>query len=59
MAGQQPVEDGRERPYVPAIRVLLLRCRKKDVDARDNPRIKSGDGHDGGEMIDLIGTLYK
>jgi len=22
----------------------LLRCRKKDVDARDNPRIKSGDG---------------
>jgi hypothetical protein len=24
---------------------------KKDVDARDNPRIKSGDGHDGGEMI--------
>ena len=21
---------------------------KKDVDARDNPRIKSGDGHDGG-----------
>jgi hypothetical protein len=37
----------------------LLRCRKKDVDARDNPRIKSGDGHDGGEMIDLIGTLYK
>jgi hypothetical protein len=23
MAGQQPVEDGRERPYVPATHVLL------------------------------------
>ena len=23
MAGQQPVEDGRERPYVPAIHVFL------------------------------------
>jgi len=23
MAGQQPVEDGRERPYVPAIHALL------------------------------------
>src|SRR5258708_6564188 len=28
-----------------------LKARKKDVDARDNPRIKSGDGHDGGEVI--------
>src|SRR5260370_40333853 len=27
----------------------LLRLNKKDVDARDDPRIKSGDGHDGGE----------
>jgi hypothetical protein len=35
MAGQQPVEDGRERPYVPAIRVSPLRHGKKDVDARD------------------------
>src|SRR5262245_44393194 len=34
---------------VPAIHVLLV-C-KKDVDARDNPRIKSGDGHDGEEAI--------
>jgi len=33
---------------VPAIHVLLLSRRQKDVDARDNPRIKSGDGHDGG-----------
>jgi hypothetical protein len=24
---------------------------KKDVDARDNPGIKSRDGHDGGEAI--------
>jgi hypothetical protein len=24
-----------------------LKARKKDVDARDNPRIKSGDGYDG------------
>src|SRR5215471_20611278 len=30
---------------------FLLMARKKDVDARDNPRIKSGDGHDGGEAI--------
>ena len=37
----------------------LLSCRKKDVDARDNPRIKSGDGHDGGEVTDLIGTRSK
>jgi hypothetical protein len=29
----------------------LLSCRKKGVDARDNPRIKSGDGHDGEEAI--------
>jgi hypothetical protein len=29
---------------VPAIPVFL--ARKKEVDARDNPRIKSGDGHD-------------
>ena len=34
---------------VPAIHILL--ARKKDVDARDNPRIKSGDGHDGEEAI--------
>ena len=26
------------------------------MDARDNPRIKSGDGHDGGEMTRFIGT---
>jgi hypothetical protein len=32
---------------VPAIYVFL---HKKDVDARDNPRIKSGDGHDAGEV---------
>ena len=36
---------------VPAIYVLRLNVRKKDVDARDNPRIKSGDGHDAGEVI--------
>jgi hypothetical protein len=36
MAGQQPVEDGRERPYVPAIHVLLPEHRKKDVDARED-----------------------
>jgi hypothetical protein len=26
------------------------------MDARDNPRIKSGDGHDAGEVVDQIGT---
>jgi hypothetical protein len=36
---------------VPAIHALLLKLSKKDVDARDNPRIKSVDGHDGGEAI--------
>jgi hypothetical protein len=34
---------------VPAIQVLRLKARY--ADARDNPRIKSGDGHDGGELI--------
>jgi gluconolactonase len=29
----------------------LLSGSKKDVDARDNPRIKYGDGHDAGEVI--------
>ena len=43
------------RPYnvmaglVPAIHVFLA-FRQKDVDARDNPRIESGDGHDGHQM---------
>jgi hypothetical protein len=36
---------------VPAIHVFLAESRKKDVDARDNPRIKSGDGHDAEEAI--------
>jgi len=35
MAGQKPVEDGRERPYVPATHALLVDARNKDVDARD------------------------
>jgi len=44
-----------------------LKARKKGVDARDNPRIKSGDGHDARVMagcgfdrfhgIDLPGTV--
>jgi hypothetical protein len=53
MAGQQPVGDIRastpvfdgllrERPYVPAIHVLLLKRRKKGVDAPDKR------GHDEG-----------
>jgi hypothetical protein len=29
MAGQQPVEDGRERPYVPATHALLAEARQK------------------------------
>ena len=29
MAGQQPVEDGRERPYVPAIHALLAEAQQK------------------------------
>src|SRR6266446_5061608 len=39
MAGQQPVEDGRERPYVPATHVSMP-CKFKGVDGRDKP------GHD-------------
>jgi aspartyl-tRNA(Asn)/glutamyl-tRNA(Gln) amidotransferase subunit C len=35
---------------VSAIWALLAEAGKKDVDACDNPRIKSGDGHDGGEV---------
>jgi len=42
MAGQQPVEDGRERTYVPAIHAYLLKLGKEDVDARDKR------GHDEG-----------
>jgi hypothetical protein len=30
---------------------FLLKARKEDVDARDDPRMKSGDGHDAGEVI--------
>jgi len=30
---------------------FLAESRKKDADARDNPRIKSGDGHDAEEAI--------
>jgi hypothetical protein len=36
---------------VPAIHVFSAEAPQKDVDARDNPRIKSGDGHDAGEVI--------
>ena len=35
---------------VPAVHALLDEGRQ-DADTHDNPRIKSGDGHDGGEMI--------
>jgi hypothetical protein len=35
---------------VPAIYVFSLKAPNTDVDARDNPRIKSGDGHDAGEV---------
>jgi hypothetical protein len=42
---------GLDPGIVPAIYVLLAERSKKDVDARDNPRIKSGDGHDAGEVI--------
>jgi hypothetical protein len=31
---------------VPAIHVFLAESSEEDMDARDNPRIKSGDGHD-------------
>jgi hypothetical protein len=34
---------------VPAIHVFAAAQGREDVDARDDPRIKSGDGHDGGE----------
>jgi hypothetical protein len=36
MAGQQPVEDGRERPYVPAISMAGALCHP-DRDRRDEP----------------------
>jgi hypothetical protein len=36
MAGQQPVEDGRERPYVPAISMVGALC-PPDRDRRDKP----------------------
>jgi hypothetical protein len=36
MAGQQPVEDGRKRPYVPAIPIIGHLCHA-DGDRRDKP----------------------
>jgi hypothetical protein len=36
MAGQQPVEDGRKRPYVPAIPMICALCHP-DRDRRDKP----------------------
>ncbi len=36
---------------VPAIRVFLAAGTRERVDARDNPQIKPGDGHDGTEAI--------
>jgi hypothetical protein len=36
---------------VPAIHAFLAENPKKGVDARDNPRIKSGDGHDGEKVM--------
>src|ERR1700730_6600537 len=36
LAGQQPVEDGRERPYVPAISIVGALC-PPDRDRRDKP----------------------
>jgi hypothetical protein len=38
MPAQQPVEDGRERPYVAGIHVLLRRIKKEEgVDGRYKP----------------------
>jgi hypothetical protein len=37
---------GLDPGIVAGIDVLLAGLQRKDVDARDNPRIKSGDGHD-------------
>jgi hypothetical protein len=36
---------------VPDSHIFFAGRRKKGVDGRDNPRIKSGDGHDAGEMV--------
>ncbi len=44
MAVQQPVEDGRERPYVTAIHAFEL-ARHEDVGGRDKP------GHDESEAL--------
>src|SRR5262252_5074082 len=46
---------------VPAIYAFQLKACRKDVDARDNPRIKSGDGHDVGEVMvrPHRNTLYR
>jgi hypothetical protein len=32
----------------------LLEHQKKEMECRDHPRIKSGDEHDGGEMIRIL-----
>src|SRR5258708_39680612 len=46
MAGQQPVEDGRERPYVPAIHALLADApqERRGCPRRWGPRRVSGGG---------------
>jgi hypothetical protein len=33
------------------IHLFIAHLSKQDVDGGDNPRIKSGDGHDTGEMV--------
>jgi hypothetical protein len=37
MPAHQPVEDGRERPYVAGIHAFLGRFGKQGVDGRDKP----------------------
>src|SRR5215813_13926722 len=56
------VMAGLSRPSTSAPSLPSPACRggqgggsKKDVDARNNPRIKSGDGHDPGEVIRSFG----
>jgi hypothetical protein len=44
---------------VPAIDVLPAETAQERHGCRNNPRIKSGDGHDAGEVLDLIAMRFE
>src|SRR5260370_3541394 len=41
MAGQQPVEDGRERPFVPAVQIQTLGPHPEEADGRYRDMIRT------------------